>query len=212
MSLRTMLFGRLLAHQLQQPKGLIGKLVGRAMGRQNKESNDWTISLLDIKPDDRVLEVGFGPGLAIQSAVQMASNGFVAGIDFSQAMLQQANKLNIVKIKEGRIELKNADVRAIPYNEDSFNKVFAVNVIYLWPDLPVVLKELKRVMKSGGILALYFASLDLVDKMGFRQSPLFTIHNPDKVADALNDAGFTRVWIETSILSNDTVNCVLAAK
>lgn len=212
MSLRTMLFGRLLAHQLQQPKGLIGKLVGRAMGRQNKESNDWTISLLDIKPDDRVLEVGFGPGLAIQSAVQMASNGFVAGIDFSQAMLQQANKLNIVKIKEGRIELKNADVRAIPYNEDSFNKVFAVNVIYLWPDLPVVLKELKRVMKSGGILALYFASLDLVDKMGFRQSPLFTIHNPNKVADALNGAGFTRVWIETSTLSNDTVNCVLAAK
>ena len=212
MSLRTMLFGRLLAHQLQQPKGLIGKLVGRAMGRQNKESNDWTISLLDIKPDDRVLEVGFGPGLAIQSAVQMASNGFVAGIDFSQAMLQQANKLNIIKIKEGRIELKNADVRAISYDEDSFNKVFAVNVIYLWPDLPVVLKELKRVMKSGGILALYFASLDLVDKMGFRQSPLFTIHNPNKVADALNGAGFTRVWIETSILSGDTVHCVLAEK
>ncbi len=212
MSLRSMLFGRFLAHQAQQPKGLIGKLVGRGMGRQNRESNDWTISLLDIKPDDRVLEVGFGPGLAIQSAAQIASNGFVAGIDFSQAMLQQANKLNIVKIKEGRIELKNADVGAIPYNEDSFNKAFAVNVIYLWPDLPVVLKELKRVMKSGGILALYFASLDLVDKMGFRQSPLFTIHNPNKVADALNDAGFTKVWIETSILSGDTAHCVLAEK
>ncbi len=212
MSLRTILFGRLLASQAQQPKGLIGKLVGRAMGRQNKESNDWTISLLDIKPADRVLEVGFGPGLAIQSAVQMASNGFVAGIDFSQTMLQQANKLNIVKINEGRVELKKADVRAIPYDEDSFNKVFAVNVIYLWPDLPSVLMELKRVMKLGGILALYFASQDLVDKMGFRKSPLFTIHNPDEVTDELKNAGFTRVWKETSILSGDTVNCILAEK
>ncbi len=216
MSLRSFLFGRLLASQLRQPRGLIGSLVGRGMARQNKESNDWTISLLHIKPDDHVLEVGFGPGVAIKSVSEQATRGFVAGIDFSKAMVQQASRLNAVEIKEGRVELKNADVLSIPYNDDSFDKIFAVNVIYLWPDLPSVVNELKRVMKSGGILALYAASLELVVKMGLRKSPLFTIHKLDDVTAALNESGFTKVWIETetfsSGLSSGKVNCVLAEK
>ena len=166
MSLRTILFGRLLASQIRQPRGFLGGLVGRGMARQNKESNDWTISLLNVQPDDHVLEVGFGPGLAIKSVSQMAAKGFVAGIDFSRAMVQQASKLNASEIKGGRVELRNADVSSIPYDDDSFDKVFAVNVIYLWPYLPSVVNELKRVMKSGSILALYAAPLELVDKMG----------------------------------------------
>ncbi len=42
MSLQAFIFGRLLTSQLHQPRGIIGKLVGRGMARQNKESNDWT--------------------------------------------------------------------------------------------------------------------------------------------------------------------------
>jgi ubiquinone/menaquinone biosynthesis C-methylase UbiE len=169
-----------------------------------------------VKPDDHVLELGFGPGLAIKSVSQQATKGFVAGIDFSQAMVQQASTLNATEIKEGRVELRNAEVSSIPYNDDSFDKVFAVNVIYLWPDITSVVNELKRVMKPEGILALYMASIELVDKMGLRQSPLFTIHQIDDVTKALNDAGFTKVWVETdtfsSGLSSGKVNCVLAEK
>ena len=212
MSLRTILFGRLLASQIRQPRGLLGRLVGRGMARQNKESNDWTISLLNVQPDDHVLEVGFGPGLAIKSVSQIASKGFVAGIDFSRAMVQQASKLNASEVKAGRVELRNADVYSIPYDDDSFGKVFAVNVIYLWPNLPSVVSELKRVMKTGGILALYAAPIELVDKMGLRKSLLFTIHKLDDVAGALNKAGFAKVWVETEALSIGTANCVLAEK
>jgi SAM-dependent methyltransferase len=216
MSLQAFIFGRLLASQLRQPKGIIGKLVGRGMARQNKESNDWTISLLNIQAEDHVLEVGFGPGVAIKSVSQMTSKGFVAGIDFSEAMVQQASKLNKSEIKSGRVELKIADVSSIPYDDDSFDKVFAVNVIYLWPDLPKVVKELKRAVKPGGILALYAASLKLVEKMGLRQSPLFTIHKINDITKALEKAGFTKVWVgkETSTKgsSSGEVNCVLGEK
>lgn len=216
MSLQAFIFGRLLASQLRQPRGIIGKLVGRGMARQNKESNDWTIALLNVQPDDRVMEVGFGPGVAIKSVSQMASEGFVAGIDFSAAMVQQAGKLNASEIKDGRVELKIADVSSIPYDDNSFNKIFAVNVVYLWPNLLNVVKELKRVMKPEGILALYAASLELVEKMGMRQSPLFTIHTVDDITDALKEAGFAKVWVEAdtfaSGLSSGKVNCVLGEK
>jgi ubiquinone/menaquinone biosynthesis C-methylase UbiE len=131
-------------------------------------------------------------------------------------MVQQASKLNAVEIKEARVELKNADVSSIPYKDDSFDKVFAVNVIYLWPDISGVVNELTRVTKPGGTLALYMASLELVDKMGLRKSPLFTIHKLDDVAEALGKAGFAKVWVETdtfsSGLSSGKVNCVLAEK
>ncbi len=212
MSLQAFIFGRLLASQARQPRGIIGKIVGRGMARQNKESNDWTISLLNIQAEDHVLEVGFGPGVAIKSVSQMTTKGFVAGIDFSKAMVQQASKLNQSEIKSGRVELKIADVSSIPYDGESFDKIFAVNVIYLWPNLPSVVNELKRVMKTGGILALYAAPIELVDKMGLRKSLLFTIHKLDDVAGALNEAGFAKVWVETEALSIGTANCVLAEK
>ncbi len=216
MSLQAFIFGRLLASQVRQPRGIIGKIVGRGMARQNKESNDWTISLLNVQAEDHVLEVGFGPGAAIKSVSQMASKGFVAGIDFSGTMVQQASKLNQSEIKSGRVELKIADVSSIPYDGDSFDKIFAVNVIYLWPDLLSTMKELKRVMKPGGILALYAASLKMVEKMGLRQSPLFTIHKTDDITKALEKAGFAKVWMEKETLneafSSGEVICVLGEK
>ena len=114
------------------------------------------------------------------------------------------------------MELKIADVSSIPYDDNSFNKIFAVNVVYLWPNLLSVVTELKRVMKPGGSLALYAASLELAEKMGMRQSSLFTIHTVDDITDALKEAGFAKVWVEAdtfaSGLSSGKVNCVLGEK
>lgn len=212
MGLGPKLFGRLFAGQLRRPQGLLGRFIGRKMAGQNKESNDWTVSLLDIQPNDHVLEVGFGPGLAIKSAAQLASDGFVAGIDFSETMVKQASKLNFQGIESGRIELKNADVSSIPYNSEAFDKVFAVNIIYLWPDLVSTVQELRRVLRPGGLLALYLAPLELVNKLGLRRSRLFTIHEVDDVVRVLREAGFTNTRVETKVLGDGTARCVPTRK
>ncbi len=212
MGLRSRLIGRLFAGQLRQPRGLVGRLTGRALARGNKESNDWTVSLLGIQPKDHVLEVGFGPGMAINSAAKLASDGFVAGIDHSETMVKQASKLNSQGIESGRIELEKADVSSIPYSDETFDKVFAVNIIYLWPDLASPVQQLRRVMRPGGLLALYLAPLELVDKLGLRRSPLFTIHEVDDVLGTLRRAGFTNVRVETKVLSDGTAKCVLTRK
>lgn len=182
------------------------------MARRNKESNDWTVSLLDIQSNDHVLEVGFGPGLSVRSAAKLASHGFVAGIDHSETMVREAGKVNSQEIQSGRIELKKADVSSIPYNDDTFDKVFAVNIIYLWPDLAKTVQELRRVMRPGGLLALYLAPLELVDKLGLRRSSLFTIHEVDDVVRVLRNAGFTNTAVGTRVLTDGTARCVLATK
>ena len=67
----------------------------------NQDRIRWTISLLNIKPDDRLLEIGFGPGFAIELVSKITSEGFVAGIDHSEVMVRQASKRNARAIREG---------------------------------------------------------------------------------------------------------------
>jgi hypothetical protein len=59
--------------QFHRPRGPVGHLVGWTMARRssNRERNIWAVSLLDVQPDDRVLELGFGPGIAIREAARL---------------------------------------------------------------------------------------------------------------------------------------------
>ena len=75
-------FGRL--------QGTLGRLGGVIMARMNADCGAWVIDLLEVTPFDRVLEVGFGPGVVIQRLAKLAVAGHVAGIDQSREMVQQA--------------------------------------------------------------------------------------------------------------------------
>lgn len=112
------------------------------------------LTLLDVKPDDRVLEIGFGPGTEIQHVAKLAKRGFVAGIDPSDVMLRQAARRNRRYFRERRVELRLASMSAIPYADCSFDKVFGINCIQFSPDLTHDLGEIRRVLKPGGLTAL----------------------------------------------------------
>jgi SAM-dependent methyltransferase len=92
--------------QFAHPEGWAGRFVGMILALKNRERNAWTISMLDIQPSDQVLEIGFGPGQAIQEVAKLTQNGFVAGIDLSDVMVAQASKRNSVAIRSGRVLLQ----------------------------------------------------------------------------------------------------------
>jgi hypothetical protein len=60
------------ARQLAHPSGFLGKLMGKGMNRDNRKLVYWTLEILDVQPDDNVLEIGFGTGLGIQKAAELA--------------------------------------------------------------------------------------------------------------------------------------------
>jgi SAM-dependent methyltransferase len=80
--------------QFGEPRGTLGRLAGYIMANRpsNIERNDWALSLLEIKPADRILEIGFGPGIAAGKAAAQASE--VVGIDRSALMVHQAARRN----------------------------------------------------------------------------------------------------------------------
>jgi ubiquinone/menaquinone biosynthesis C-methylase UbiE len=140
--------------QFGHPTGLMGWLVGLIMSIENRERIDWAIDLLDVKPEDRVLEIGFGPGLAIKRLSAHASRGFVAGVDVSDVMLRQAQNRNRDAMRVGRVELRQGTVEHLPYTDKRFDKALAINSLHHWPDQQAGLTELYRVLKSDGILAI----------------------------------------------------------
>jgi cyclopropane fatty-acyl-phospholipid synthase-like methyltransferase len=85
--------------QFAHPEELAGSLVGMIMAVKNRERNAWTVALMDLEPGDHVLEIGFGPGQAIQEVAKLTPKGFVGGIDLSYTMLLQASKRNSAAIR-----------------------------------------------------------------------------------------------------------------
>lgn len=95
------------------------------MARMNRNIAVWLINLLDIKPNDTVLEIGFGPGIAIGQMADLGLGRQICGIDYSPEMLQQATARNMEAIKSGRVDLRFGSVEHLPFRDNTFDKVFA---------------------------------------------------------------------------------------
>jgi SAM-dependent methyltransferase len=136
------------------PRGFLGWLGGVILARTNRRHAAWAVGLLDVRQQDSVLEIGFGPGVAIQLLVPKAHR--VAGVDPSEVMLRQATQRNAATISERRVELRQAAADHLPFVDGSFNKVLAINSMQVWPEPLAGLREILRVLKGNGRLALAF--------------------------------------------------------
>lgn len=114
------------------------------------------LALLDLKPAESVLEVGFGTGNEILDMANLVGpQGKVAGIDISSGMLAVAQGKVDQAAPATSIDLRVADARALPFDAGTFDAAYASFTLELFPeeDLPTVLAEIRRVLKKGGRLA-----------------------------------------------------------
>jgi ubiquinone/menaquinone biosynthesis C-methylase UbiE len=186
-----------LAAQARKPSGWFGRFVmSRFFNKVNKRINDLTLERLEIRPTDRVLDIGFGGGYTLPIMAALASAGKVHGVDFSESMVQLAEKRFADLIQQGRIELRVADLRSLPYRDQMFDKVCTVNTLYFWPAPAENLREIRRVMKPGGRLVVTFRSRESMERAAKKFMHGFTLYDPDAVVNLLEQAGFTRVQIE----------------
>lgn len=147
----------LLMRAFGRPEGFLGRLGGQIMARINYDCAVWVVGLLDIEAGDKVLEVGFGPGLAIELlASEERHAAFVAGVDISSVMVEQASKRNAGSIVAGRVALRDGAADHLPFGDATFDKALAVNSMQIWPDPVAGLCEIRRVLKPGGRIALGF--------------------------------------------------------
>jgi len=204
-------FRSFMTKQFGNPSGLFGKFIGNGMARRNVYDAEWTVSLLNIQPHRHILEIGFGPGVSTQMASEKASQGFVAGIDHSRTMVQAASQRNATAIRSGRMELKYGDVASLPYPDQSFDIVFSLHSIYFWPKPVDCLKEIKRVLKPDGMLAVTIQPKDKwtpnVD------SSIMTLYFGSDIASLFSEAGYRNIRVETSPQEDkESLECIIGVK
>jgi ubiquinone/menaquinone biosynthesis C-methylase UbiE len=190
------MLGRFMAGKFRNPTGFFGRMAGNMMARGNETEVKWTVELLNIQPGDQVLEVGFGPGVGIRYAAQKATQGLVAGLDYSDTMVKVASKRNADAVKAGRVALRQGDVAALPYLEGAFDKAYAIHCIYFWTQPKDGLTELRRVLKPGGRLAITIMPEDKWPPGRRPPADLFTLYSGSEVAQMLSEVGFLDVRVE----------------
>jgi SAM-dependent methyltransferase len=125
---------RILLRTFGRPEGVLGRLGGILMAHTNRKAAAWAIDLLDVRPDDHVLEVGFGPGVGVELVAKAATEGRVAGVDSSDEMVVQATTRNAKAIESGQVELRCGSAERPPFEDGIFDKALAVNSMQVWPD------------------------------------------------------------------------------
>jgi len=187
--------------QFGKPQGLLGRIAGKLMELKGTKKIEWTISLLDIQKDDKVLEIGYGPGVAIELLSKLTPNGYIVGIDHSDLMFKQAQKRNLTAIKEGRVDLRLGDVANLPLFDIAFDKVLSINTIFFWEKPIEILKHIRRVMKPGGVIALTVQPFNETDEKAKEYG--------HQMMNYLENAGFTNVRMEIKPMKPVASVCVL---
>jgi ubiquinone/menaquinone biosynthesis C-methylase UbiE len=204
-----MSIAKYLSAQLRQPSGAFGRYVMlRLLNRLNTPINALTLAVLQLKPNDRVLEVGFGGGDLMAKMTLVLTRGHVTGVDFSPDAVSAGTKRYASLIESGKVELHCANVDALPFKSDMFTKACTVNTIYFWPDPLRAMVQLRTVLIEGGTLVVSFSPKEILEK---RKPALygFRLYEPDEVSDLFRSAGFRDVRLVFG--KGKLGDCVVAA-
>ena len=95
----------IIGKQMQYPRGFFGKILFAWMTPKTIAHARWTADLLDIQPEDQIIEIGFGNGANIKLLLQRAVRGSVTGAEISKTSIEMASKKNAKAISEGTVKL-----------------------------------------------------------------------------------------------------------
>lgn len=125
------------------------------MGFMEIKPNNIALRMAEIKNEEKVLDIGFGTGWVLERLVPLVGKEYTTyGLDYSEGM-KKISLQNLAKKKfETSVELTTANVKKMPYADNSFDVVFVSFLIDLLQkeDIPKALAEMKRILKPDGRL------------------------------------------------------------
>jgi SAM-dependent methyltransferase len=113
----------------------------------------WAVDQLDLRPDDRVLEIGGGPGAAAELVCSRLEQGFLLGVDRSSVAIERSARRNQHFLDSGRLELRLGRLADLEVPAGSFDLAFCVDVNLFWTGAAQPeLDRLHQALRPGGRL------------------------------------------------------------
>ena len=186
--------------QCRKPTGKLGRFMARSMNYGHSKVTMWGLSYVSINKDDTILDIGCGGGKTVNTLAKAATKGKIYGIDYSEDSVIVASKINKKLIGAGRVEILHASVESLPFPDDYFDLVTAVETYYFWPDLIKNLEEIRRVLKPGGSVILINEAYrhERFEKRNAKWARMgdFSCHPPEEFREFLRDAGYSSIQID----------------
>jgi ubiquinone/menaquinone biosynthesis C-methylase UbiE len=139
-----------LVRQVKKPDRFAGRLFARLMNSSHAPLTDWAFTHVGIPEGATALDVGCGGGQTINRLSAKAAQ--VYGIDYAAGSVAASRAHNQRLIQERRVHVEQASVSRLPFADDKFDLVTAIETQYYWPNLQGDMKEILRVLKPGGRL------------------------------------------------------------
>jgi ubiquinone/menaquinone biosynthesis C-methylase UbiE len=193
--------------QVRKPKGKFGKILAKMMNRgPHAEMANWAYNYIPVELNSNILDIGCGGGKNIQYFAKLASNGKVYGIDYSEVSVKISKKVNKNNISSGLVDISHGSVSNLPYEDNKFDIITGFECHFFWPNIIEDLKEVKRVLKSGGILYLIAETFlseneeHVKEVKQWSEMGNFPVYSPTELEDFFLKAGYSDIEI---ILEND---------
>lgn len=186
---------KFLSLQARKPSGLFGKYVmTKIFDYVNAELNSLVKETVNPNKNDKILEIGFGSGKLIHGMAEIITEGIIEGIDFSDAMLHQARKLNKQYISDGTVKLQKGECCNLPYGNNLFDKGCSVNTLYFLKEPEKCFLEIYRTLKPKGKIVIGFRDNKQMNHLNLDKD-IFNTYSLDEVVDLLTNSGFSNVQI-----------------
>ena len=181
---------QLIAQQLRQPQGDMGRQMGERMNDSNAFINQLAISHLHLLPHSHILEIGMGNGFFVSAILGQSDTLTYTGCDFSETMVDEATRRNQVFVEQGKARFQVATAARLPFDANTFDVVFTINTLYFWENPSAELLAIRRVLKPGGQLLIGIRTKESMTRMPFTQYG-FRLYDGWEVVELLTANGFS---------------------
>lgn len=116
----------------------------------------WALETLAVEPTENLLEIGCGHGIAVALVCDNLTSGKIVAIDRSATMIETARRRNSDCVAAGKAEFRTATLDKADFADQSFDKIFAINVNLFWTAQADELVLLRKWLAQGGALYLFY--------------------------------------------------------
>jgi len=175
------------------PKGRMGRAMLKFMNFCHAPLTNWGLGLADIQDGWTILDIGCGGGATLKRLLERSRDAQVYGIDISEESVAKARKVNAKELDK-QVFVCQGSAEKLPYEDNKFDLVTAVETVYFWPNLPSCLQEVNRVLKPGGRFVIMVEVVDNNSKWTDLVEGM-TAYQPRELQAMLNEAGFVHTVV-----------------
>ena len=175
------------------PKGFLGRCMLRFMNFGHAPLTNWGLDHVEFSDGMVMLDIGCGGGATLKRLLKRSPEGMIYGIDISEESVVKAKNVN-KQLLNKQVFVRQGSADSLPWKDQKFDVVTAVETVYFWPNLPQCFQEVKRVLKPGGQFAIMLEVIE-GDSIWTNVVEGMTVYSPEMLKDMLEQAGFVDVKV-----------------